>query len=153
MKTKHTQKTGLSGAKKASRPNGLMASPTVPTPLQGIRGIRGAKKAHLWLGLTLAHLGQELARLTGRVKPFDRRTVFGWESGKPMAREIVDAYGILIANRLTERLGRTIGVKLVANSPWYVTAWAKCLACGTWFELHRAKQKACNACRAAARLK
>lgn len=146
--TKTGRKMALSDAKNRGASNGLIVSLAVSYPLSSIRGIRGAKKARLWLGTTLAKTGAELARLTGRIRPYDRRTVCGWERGKPMAREIMDAYGILIANRLTTVLGRTIGVRLIANSPWHVTAWTKCATCDKWFELHRAKQLKCDQCRA-----
>jgi hypothetical protein len=115
--------------------------------LRRILGLTGPKPVREWLGFTLAKHGAELARLTGRTRPFDRRTVFGWENGKPMAREIVDAYGVLIANKLTADLDRIVGVKLIVNSPWHVKAWTACATCGHWFELHRARDRRCPECR------
>ena len=101
----------------------------------------------LWLGLSLADVGREVARLIHRERDYDRRTVFGWESGKPMGQAERDAYGVLIANKLSSALGRTVGVKIVANSPWHISAWTQCTKCGNWFEIHRAREIHCEQCR------
>lgn len=148
MSTKRASKTLPRKANSGSLWNGLSVSPGVVSPLKRISTLTSPKKVRQWLGLTLATMGAELARLTGRERAFDRRTVFGWESGKPMAQEIMDAYGTKIANKLTTEMGRTIGVRVVANSPWHVTAWVKCVECSNWFQLHRAKQRRCDGCRA-----
>ncbi len=123
-----------------------VASPRVCSPLARMRTLTTPKKVRLWLGLSLADVGREVARLTARVRPYDRRTIFGWESSKPMGKAERDAYGILIANKLSDELGRVVGVKLITNSPWRVTAWASCANCGSWFQLSRARSTRCKAC-------
>ncbi len=64
-----------------------------------------------------------------------------------MTTEVREAYGVMVANNLTAQLGRVVGVKLVANSPWTITAWIRCATCGAWFELRRRNQKRCEWCR------
>jgi len=115
--------------------------------LRRIIALRGPKKAREWLGLSLSEVGCEIARLTGRERPFDKRTVSGWEHGKPLSAAVRNAFGVLLANQLTARLGRVVGVRMESNSPWRVTAWAQCRECRTWFHLRRAKQTRCEACR------
>jgi hypothetical protein len=96
--------------------------------------------------LSLAEVGREIARLTHRPRAYDKAAVWHWEHDGVMTTEVREAYGRLTANKLTAELGRLVGVKLVANSPWTITAWTRCTDCGAWFELRRRQQKRCDAC-------
>ncbi len=112
------------------------------TSLSSIKGIKNAQKARNYLGLSLSELAAELSRLTG--KTVFRQLVCHWEAGrrKPSA-DMLKAYGVLIANRLSDNLGRIVGVKMVVNSPWHVAAWTQCCDCGAWFELCHSLTKHC----------
>jgi hypothetical protein len=118
----------------------------VERPLATLRYVHAPKNVRAWLGLSLADVGREIARLTRRPRAFDKAAVWHWEQGGVMTTEVREAYGGMVANRLTTRLGRVVGVKLVANSPWTITAWTRCAICGAWFELRRCNQKRCEAC-------
>lgn len=114
--------------------------------LPTLRVIQTPRQARAWLGLSLAEVGREVARLTGRKRAYDKTTVMFWERTRITAAEVRQAYATLMANRLTTLLGRTIGVKLVANSPWHISAWTQCATCDQWFELHRRSHKRCPQC-------
>jgi hypothetical protein len=118
----------------------------VERPLATLRHVHAPKNARAWLGLSLADVGREIARLTHRPRAYDKAAVWHWEQGGVMTAEVREAYGVMVANKLTAQLGRVIGVKLVANSPWFLTAWTRCAICGAWFELRRCNQKRCEAC-------
>ncbi len=118
----------------------------VERPLAILRRINSPEKARTWLGHSLADVGREIARLTGRPRPYDKAAVWHWEQGGVMADEVRQAYGTMVANKLTAQLGRVVGVKLVTNSPWVLTAWTKCKDCGGWFELKKRNQKRCDNC-------
>ena len=101
----------------------------VERPLATLRHVHAPKNARAWLGLSLADVGREIARLTHRPRAYDKAAVWHWEQGGVMTAEVREAYGVMVANKLTAQLGRVIGVKLVANSPWVLTAWARAGCC------------------------
>ena len=118
----------------------------VEQPLAIVRHVDSSRKVRTWLGLSLADVGREIARLTSRRRAYDKAAVWHWEQGGVMTDEVRQTYGMMVANKLTAQLGRVVGVKLVANSPWTITAWTKCKDCGGWFELRRRNQKRCETC-------
>jgi hypothetical protein len=118
----------------------------VERPLATLRHVHAPKNVRAWLGLSLADVGREIARLTRRPRAFDKAAVWHWEQGGVMTAEVREAYGAMVANKLTAQFGRVVGVKLVANSPWTISAWTRCAICGAWFELRRCNQKRCEAC-------
>ena len=118
----------------------------VERPLATLRYVHSPKNVRTWLGLSLADVGREIARLTKRSRAYDKAAVWHWEQGGVMTVEVREAYGVMVANKLTAQLERVVGVKLVANSPWTITAWTRCTACGAWFELRRCNQKRCACC-------
>jgi hypothetical protein len=118
----------------------------VERPLATLRYVHSPKNVRAWLGLSLADVGREIARLTKRPRAYDKAAVWHWEQGNMMTAQVREAYGVMVANKLTVQLGRMVGVKLVANSPWTLTAWAKCIECGTWFELRRRDRQRCEVC-------
>jgi hypothetical protein len=101
------------------------------------------------MAFSQSDLGAELARLLNKPSPIGKSTISEWENGtKPISRQVIDAYGVLIANRvalLTKRRN-DVGIKLEVNSPWRVTVWSWCSSCGKEFELQRANQKHCPKC-------
>ena len=108
--------------------------------LATLRHVNSPEKVRAWLGLSLADVGREVARLTGRRRAYDKAAVWHWEQGGVMTDEVRQAYGTMVANKLTAQLGRVVGVKLVTNSPWTITAWTRCKDCSEWFELKRRSQ-------------
>lgn len=118
----------------------------VERTLSAVRAVHSPKQARSWLQLSLAEVGREVARLIARKRAFDKTTVLFWERGGPTSAEVRQAYATLIANQLTQRLARVVAVKLIANSPWHITAWTQCVECGQWFELMRRTQKRCGLC-------
>jgi hypothetical protein len=118
----------------------------VERPLATLRHVHAPKNVRVWLGLSLADVGREIARLTQRPRAYDKAAVWHWEQGGVMTAQVREAYGVMVANKLTTRLGRVVGIKLVANSPWTLTAWTRCVICGAWFELRRCNQKRCEGC-------
>jgi hypothetical protein len=119
---------------------------SVERPLATLRYIHSPKNVRAWLGLSLADVGREIARLTKRSRAYDKAAVWHWEQGGVMTAQVREAYGVMVANKLTAQLGRVVGVKLAANSPWTITAWTRCTTCGAWFELRRCNQKRCACC-------
>jgi hypothetical protein len=119
---------------------------SVERPLATLRHVHSPRNARAWLGLSLADVGREIARLTKRPRAYDKAAVWHWEQDGVMTVEVREAYGVMVANTLTVQFRRVVGVKLVANSPWTITAWTKCMTCGAWFELRRRNQKRCELC-------
>ena len=119
---------------------------SIERPLATLRHVRSPRNVRAWLGLSLADVGREIARLTTRPRAYDKAAVWHWEQGGVMTAQAREAYGVLVANKLTAQLGRVVGVKLVANSPWTITAWIRCATCGAWFELRRRNQKRREGC-------
>ena len=53
----------------------------------------------------------------------------------------LDAVARLIATHLSNRYGREIGVRIVTNSPWHITAHYYCYKCRQFHLLKLARQK------------
>ncbi len=118
----------------------------VERPLATLRYVHAPKNVRAWLGLSLADVGREIARLTKCPRTYDKAAVWHWEQDGVMTAQVREAYGVMVANKLTAQLGRVVGVKLVANSPWTIMTWTRCTVCGAWFELRRCNQKRCACC-------
>ena len=108
--------------------------------------MKGPEEAIAFVGLSLAEVGKELARLTDRRYPYSKAMVSKWKSGARVDPLIVEAFGVLIASRLTALMGRRVGVRIALNSPWHVEPWAECIDCGAWFRLKRVNHKRCAQC-------
>ena len=114
-----------------------------------IRSLNGPKAIREWIGLSLSDVAEELDRLvygSARQGLINKQKVDRWERGSKVSPKVRHAYGVVIANELTEQLDRVIGITLKADSPWHVVAWAWC-ACGSLFELERTDWKRCPQCR------
>ena len=118
------------------------------SPIGQLRTLRGPKALREWIGLSLADVAGELDRLVygeSRQGLINKQKVDRWEHGSVISPKVRKAYGVIIANELTDQLDRVVGITLKANSPWRITAWAWC-ACGAPFELRRADRKRCPKC-------
>lgn len=106
--------------------------------------LKGPKQAREWLILSLAEMGQELGKYTGKV--YHKSIISNWDRGyRKVPFEVVQAYAELIANKLSALLGRRIEISIEVNSPWHVSAYARC-ACNQLFKMHDAKSKHCPKC-------
>jgi hypothetical protein len=113
-------------------------------PLAILRSIHNVRDARSVLQLSQSDLGRAIGRVLGCV-PLAQSTVANAEAGTiKLQSEYVDAIGRLLATWVTEQLGRRVGTRVHVNSPWRVTAFAQCAACGEWYELRRAKQMRCD---------
>lgn len=143
MAKKRHSKSKLQGVHKAFK----RRSPGFRTPLQRLATLKSARRVREWIDMSLAEMGEHVARLTGRPQPYVKSAVSAWENGSYMDVDIRRAYGILIANKLTALLDREVGVTIEANSPWHVIAWFQC-ACRKWTPLKRSNQQRCPSCTA-----
>lgn len=143
---KNSPKRGLTPKKQTVAKASTTRLKGVERVLPTLRVIHSPKKVRAWLGFSLAELGRELGKRTGRVRAFDKAAVWNWENGSPVSADVQNAYAILIANKLTALFGRIIAVRLVVNSPWDISAWTQCAQCAQWFELKRRTQKRCATC-------
>jgi len=108
--------------------------------LRDIRYLKTLKKVREWLGLPLSGMASELG--------VSKSLVVSWQSGhRKITAEAIERIGVMIANKLSADLGRIVGVKIVVNSPWRVTAWTQCARCREWFELQRSRDRSCEKCR------
>lgn len=139
------------GRSRMSRRISHSASHTRPgasvTPLMACRSLRTAKAAREWIGLSLSEMADEVRRLVGErlAGAVNKQKIDRWEKTNRMPPKVRFAYGTLLANELTDQLGRDVGVSIKANSPWRITAWGWC-ACGAAVELRRADRKRCPKC-------
>src|SRR3990172_5861980 len=66
------------------------------SPIPYLRTLRTPKRARVWLDLSLPELGAEVARLTGRPRPYAKSTVSLWEKTGQVEPDVRRAYGTLI---------------------------------------------------------
>ena len=114
--------------------------------IYGLRDVTTPRKIREWLNLSLVEAGEELGRLTGHT-PYAKQYIARIETRKRMSDDMLYAYGVLIANRLSRLSGETIGVTL-HNSPIVITAWRSCRTCGKWYKVDRVRQTKCRRCEA-----
>jgi hypothetical protein len=107
------------------------------------RSIRGIKTAVHFLDLSYAEIGKEIARLTKRNYPYSKQRVHDWVKGAAVTKQVVKAFGTLLATAMTSRAGRKIGVTIEKNSPWHVTVYGQC-ECGEYFRLRHARHRRCG---------
>ena len=127
----------------ATRPQASVSFKTLLGSLHSPKAIRE------WIGLSLSDVARELDRLVyGSTKQglINKQKVDRWERGSKVPPKVRHAYGVVIANELTDQFDRIIGITLKADSPWRVIAWVWC-ACGSLFELKRTDWKHCPKCR------
>ena len=148
MATKRNVRPAKSGVRKAfaSRSQSVrFYPPEFAFSFRHIGRLRGAKHVRAWLELTLVELCSEVERISG--KHYGKSTVSDWESRRrPVSTSARRAYAVLIANRLTEIMGREIGVRLAVNSPWHIAPFAQCRRCSQWHELKSVNHKFCKEC-------
>lgn len=142
MACKNSAKSrGKSKSRQSSWPQGCHKVATgCHGSISDLRHLDGLKKAREFVGISLDQVADMFKVSRGQV--------CAWQAGtRRMPREFIVGIGKLIAQRITDRLGREIGVKITVNSPWNVTPWAQCRHCRVWFELHRSTDRLCPDCR------
>ena len=102
-----------------------------------------------FLGMTVAEFASRLPSQWSTRKNISPQLVCDWKRGyrRPNDKKThtglsqIETISQLIANKLSSRYGRDIGVRIVVNSPWKVTAWTWCRQCRDFHELKRWNQK------------
>ena len=118
--------------------------------LSDFHRIQSLKDARHWLGFSLRQMAT-IVKPQGEQpqKHLSKATIAAWENPgnkrKPSPEQIRQI-GVMIANELTKELGRTIGVMMRVNSPWHITAHAKCCDCRRWFRMKRDTSRRCGRC-------
>lgn len=107
--------------------------------LQYLKNLRHVRE---FLGLTLSELAALMPSSWKNREHVSKSEVCGWQNGsRTMSRAQLDRVAQLIANKLTARYHREIGVRILVNSPWHITAHYWCDKCKAFHELRRADQK------------
>lgn len=121
---------------------------SVRSPISTLVSLKEPASVRRFLSFSLASMGAECARLMRRGQAFAKSTMHDFESGRlPMPDEMIDAYGTLLANFLTRKCGRVIGVTLQHNSPWRVRCVTACARCGDWVEMKTMSSRLHDKCR------
>lgn len=95
-----------------------------------------------FLGMTVADFAAFIPSQWSTRKHISPQLVCDWKRGRRKPnRTQIDRIAQLIANRLTARYGREIGISIKTNSPWRVQAWVWCVVCKKYHELKSARQK------------
>lgn len=110
--------------------------------LARLKYVRNVTAVIAFLGMSVADFAAAMPSQWSTRKHISAQLVCDWKRGyrKPGEKQL-HRIGELIANKLTARYGREIGVTLAVNSPWKVRAWVKCYRCGKWHELKRWNQR------------
>jgi hypothetical protein len=111
------------------------------------RSLKSAGDVREFLGLSLSEVGTELARLTSRERPYTKQAVAKMERQPHVSDDVLNAYGQMLCNSITKRIGQTVGITLYSNSPWHVTPWLRCPTCGDLYPVDRAGVLRCKSCR------
>lgn len=119
--------------------------------LSDLHKTRSLKDARHWLGLSLRQMANIMEPQGARAwRHLSKSTIASWENPRDKRKpgpEQIRQVGVLIANKLTQEMGRTIGVTLKVNSPWHIRAHTKCSDCGRWFQMQRETSRRCERCR------
>ena len=118
--------------------------------LSDLHRVRDLKAARKWLGLSLREMAMLIKPQGVRPqKHLGKATIAAWENPrdkrKPGSGQVRQV-GVLIANKLTQEMGRTVGVTMRVNSPWRIEAHTKCETCRRWFEIKRETSRRCVRC-------
>ena len=100
-------------------------------------------QAKAFLGLSWRELASRIVKLHGRGSISHSYLMAMSQGKRPVPDEYAERIGQLIANKLTLRYGREIGIRMRHNSPWRITPVVWCSQCRKWHELKRVNQK-CN---------
>ena len=118
--------------------------------LSDLHKIRNLKSARKWLGLSLRQMAALIKPQGDRPQThLCKATIAAWENladkRKPSDEQIRQV-GVLLANRLTADLNRTVGVTIKVNSPWHIHAHTQCCDCHRWFQMKRDTSRRCARC-------
>ena len=118
--------------------------------LSDLHKARSQKDARKWLGLSLRQMAKLIKPQGDRPQPhLCKATIAAWENPRDKRKpssEQVRQVGVLIANKLTQEMGRTVGVTIKVNSPWHIRAHRQCCECGRWFQMKRDTSRRCQRC-------
>lgn len=114
--------------------------------LADLRAIRNVAQAIEFLGLSVAEFAALMPSQWSTHKHVSPQLVCDWKRGyrKPGLSQR-NRIAQLLANKMTARYGRSVGVMIVVKSPWKVTAWTWCDKCQTRHEWKRYNQR-CGRC-------
>lgn len=116
--------------------------------LRELHKVKSLKMARYWLGLSLNQLAR-LIEPTGdrRWSHVSKSLIAKWENGaRHPSPDQIQQIGVLIANRLTSDMNRTVGVTIRNNSPWRIHAHTQCCDCRRWFQMKRDTSRRCARC-------
>ena len=103
-----------------------------------------------WLGLSLREMAMLIKPQGVRPqKHLGKATIAAWENPrdkrKPSAGQVRQVWQ-LTATKLTQEMGRTVGITMRVNSPWRIKTHVQCCVCGKWFEIKRETSRRCARC-------
>lgn len=104
--------------------------------------LRNLRQVRKFLGLTQTELAAQIPHTQKRKgQGLDDSYISHMENGDtPITDTVLKRIPVLIANKLTARYGREIGVRFSVNSPWRITPMFWCYKCRRWHELKQARQ-------------
>ena len=110
--------------------------------------MKNLKSARYWLGLSLNQLAKLIEPTGDRPQSHVSKSLIAkWENGaRHPSLEQIRQVGVLLANRLTSDMNRTVGVTIRANSPWHIHAHTQCCDCHRWFQMKRDTSRRCPRC-------
>jgi hypothetical protein len=103
--------------------------------------VRNIAQAKRFLGLSWRGLAAKITKLHGRGHISHGYLIMMWQGKRPTPNEYIERIGQLIANKLTLRYGREIGIRMRHSSHWRITPVVWCGKCRTFHELKRGNQK------------
>ncbi len=110
--------------------------------LPRLKYVRNISQAIDFLGMTVADFAELIPSQWSTRKHISPQLVCDWKRGRRRPnRTQLDRIAQLIANKLTARYSREIGISIRVNSPWKVQAWTWCPTCKKYHELKAARQK------------
>jgi hypothetical protein len=110
--------------------------------LSDLRTIRNVTQAIEFLGLSVAEFAALMPSQWATHKHVSAQLVCDWKSGHRKPGETQrNRIAQLLANKMTARYGREVGVRIIVKSPWKVTAWVWCEKCRKRHEWKRYVQR------------
>jgi hypothetical protein len=118
--------------------------------LSDLHKVKNLKSARYWLKLSLRQMAHVIKPQGDRPQShLSKATIAAWENPRDKRKpddEQIRKVGVLIANKLTEEMDRTIGVTIKINSPWHIHAHTQCCDCHRWFQMKRDTSRRCARC-------
>jgi hypothetical protein len=111
--------------------------------LARLRAVRNITQAIEFLGLSVADFAALMPSQWSTRKHISAQLVCDWKRGRRRPsgshtdsgmHQQLDHIARIMAEKISQRYGREVGVKIEAHSPWKVTAWIWCDKCRTRHE-------------------